>query len=549
MKKLITLLILAGTLLATLPAKAQRSENALNATGRNLEILGDIYRQLDQYYVDSLSADTVMRWAIAAMLRRVDPFTVYYPDDDMDDLKQMTTGKYGGIGSVIRFHKKQNHCVVVEPYVGTPSAEVGLRAGDVLLRVDDRDLSGMPSDEVTNLLRGDAGTSFLLTVNRAGQEMQFNITRRNIQLPAIPYYGMLDQEVGYIQLSGFTEGSAVEVRQALLDLKGQGMRRLVFDLRNNGGGSLSEAVDIINLFVPKGQKVVYCRGKVPSSNRDYYTNVDPVDLQLPIAVLVDDGTASAAEIVSGSLQDLDRAVVVGLRTYGKGLVQSVHEVAYRGELKITTSRYYIPSGRCIQAYDYRHLNEDGSVGTVPDSLTNVFHTAGGREVRDGGGIKPDIEVQLDTLATMVLDVVPSDEMFDYVTLYVQQHPSIAPAGQFRIGDEDYAAFASYMQEQGFTYNRRSEELLQLLQEVARQEGYLEVAEQEFEALKAKFTTDLARDFERNRQDIETYLNNEIVTRYYYRAGFVQQALQNDPILDKALEILNDRKEYKKILSK
>lgn len=546
MKKIfLFILVLCG-----MTARAQKSENHNGSIARNLETFNDIYRQLDLLYVDTLSADTVIGWGINAMLGNVDPYTTYYQQDD-DELMVMAQGKYAGIGSVIRYHKKEDRAVISEPYVGSPSYNAGLKAGDVILSIDDKDVKGWSTSKVSNTLRGEAGTTFKLKVQRPGEKdpRSITITRQTISIPHLPYYGMLDNSVGYIVLLGFTEGDAQQVRAALMALKEQGAKSLVLDLRGNPGGALDVSVDIANLFLPKATKIVYTKGKNQSSNRDYYTRLEPVDTIMPIAVLVDGESASAAEILSGSMQDMDRAVIIGSRTYGKGLVQSIREVPYGGSLKITTGRYYIPSGRCIQARDYRHLNPDGSAKELPDSLTNVFHTLGGREVRDGGGIKPDVSVQNDTLPTIVYDVAASDAMFDFCTHYAQTHDSIAPAGEFKLTDADYEEFISYVDTVDLKYNRRSEEVLGLLHDIARREGYLQEAEAEFEALKAKLKGDLRRDLLRSREDIEIFICEDIVRRYYYEVGGYKQMLQHDKVLKRALEILADPKEYNRILGR
>ncbi len=528
---------------------AQKKGNANSAISRNLELFNDIYKQLDLFYVDSLNADTVIGWGIRSMLRQVDPFTDYYPDDD-DDLRQMATGKYAGIGSVIRYHRKEQRCVISEPYEGTPSQQAGVRAGDVILSIDGKDVKGMLTPKVSSMLRGEAGTTFELKVRRGEEEKSFLITRQMIQLPEVPYYGMLgDGQTGYIYLTGFTEGACREVRNALNDLRRQGARQLVFDLRGNPGGAINEAVDIANLFLPKGKKVVYTRGKMTRTNREYYTATEPMDSVMPLVVLVDGASASASEIVSGALQDFDRAVIMGTRTYGKGLVQMIREVPYHGSLKITSSRYYIPSGRCIQAYDYRHLNADGSAGTVPDSLTHVFHTAGGREVRDGGGIKPDVEVKPDSLPSMIYELVGSDEFFDYVTSYCHAHPTIPPIGEFRLSDEDYAAFADSIQASGFEAGKPCHEVLNVLRDVVRREGYQEAVQAELDALEVKLRSDVRADLMRFRKEVEPYIMDEIAHRYYYQRGGVQQQLIDDPCIERALQVLSDKDEYKKILGK
>ncbi len=529
-------------------AYAQRTESHNAEIGRHLELFDDIYRQLDLYYVDTLSADTTIGWAIKSMLSHVDPFTQYYPEDN-DELRQMATGKYAGIGSIIRYNTKEERTMIIEPYEGTPSQLAGMCAGDVILSVDGKDTYKMPTDKVSSMLRGEPGTSLEVSVRRMGQEkpLTFRLTRKNIQTPTVTYYGMTGEGLGYIYLANFTTGSTQEVRHALTDLREQGMQRLVLDLRDNPGGAIDEAVNIVNLFVEKGQKVVYTKGKMASSNREYFTTSDPLDMQTPIVVLVNGNSASAAEILSGSLQDMDRAVVMGTRTYGKGLVQAIHEVPNRGNLKITISRYYIPSGRCIQAYDYRHLTADGRVGTVPDSLTRVFYTRGGREVRDGGGIKPDVEAQPDSLASVVYDAVESDEMLTFVTQYAQQHKEIASPVDYVLSDEEYAQFVQYMVDRQFRPNRRTEEVLKVLRDAARLEGCYEGAEEAFAQLEQALKGDLKTELERHRDDIRPYLEDEIVSRYYYQRGRAQHLLRNDKVYDKAVQLLNNKKEYDKIL--
>ena len=547
MKRLIYTFLLVA-LLPFAEADAQKKVGHNAAVSRNLEILNDIYKQLDIFYVDTLDADTVIGWGIRSLLRQVDPFTDYYPQED-EELRQMTTGKYAGIGSGIRYHKKEARVVISDPFENSPSQRAGLKAGDVIMRIDGKDVKGLGSPKVSNMLRGEAGTTFELVVRRGNEEKTIHITRQTIQVPQIPYYGMLEDGIGYIFLADFTEGAFKKVQQAYTELRQQGIGKLVLDLRGNPGGSVNEAVDIVNLFVPKGRKVVYTRGKMKHTEHEYNTAYEPVDTVMPIVVLVDGGSASASEIVAGSLQDMDRAVVMGIRTYGKGLVQMVRDVSYGGHLKITTGRYYIPSGRCIQAYDYRHLNADGSAGTVPDSLTRVFHTAGGREVRDGGGIKPDVEVRPDSLPTLIYDLVASDEFFDWATDYCGRHGQIAPAGEIRLTDEEYSQFVQYITESGFTYNRRTEEVLKLLRDVARREGYLEQSEQEFEALKAKLSPNLATDLMRFRKHIEEYIVDELAHRYYYQWGAARQQLTDDPCIGRVKALFSDMNEYNKILGK
>lgn len=543
MKKIV--LILAVLLAGAGSAFAQKSKNHNFEINRNLEIFSDIYRQLDMYYVDTLDADTVIGWAIQSMLRQVDPFTEYYSEDNMDELKTMTTGKYAGIGAVVRYVKKEDRVAISEPYEGTPAQRAGVKAGDVILSIDGTDVKGMPVDKVSSMLKGTPGSSFVLKVRRYGvaEPVSFKIVRENIQLPSVPYYGMLPGKVGYITLTGFTEDCSKDVRRAFVSLKEQGARSLVFDLRGNGGGLLSEAVEIVNFFIPKGRKVVYTKGKVQSVNTEYYTRKEPLDTVMPMAVLVDRWTASASEIVSGTLQDFDRAVIIGTRTYGKGLVQAPREVPYNGSLKVTTSRYYIPSGRCIQAYDYRHLNPDGSVGTVPDSLTHVFHTAAGREVRDGGGITPDVLVSPDTLPSMVVELAVNDVVPEFGNWFVSKHDTIAPAGDFDVSDQDYAHFAQMLKDSGFTYNKRGRDLLAALKKTVQTEGYTQEAQTALNQLDTLFQGNLQADLERNKKEVKLLLNDEIVRRYYYQKGGIQLQLRDDKELKEACKLLGDERAY------
>ena len=537
--------------MSAIPVSAQKDSNHNFEISKNLEIFNDIYKQLDMFYVDSLSADTVIEWGIDAMLRQVDPFTMYYPEEGMDELKEMTTGKYAGIGAVIRFYQKEDRVMVIEPQEDSPAIEAGVKGGDLILSIDGKDMKGKSTQEVSENLRGDAGTTFELTVKRAGVEhpLSFKITRRNIAMPPVPYYGMVADGIGYIYFERFVDGCSRDVRRAVVDLKEQGAKALVIDMRGNPGGPLSEAVEVTNLFVPRGQKVVYTKGKLASVNSEHYTKKEPLDVDIPVAVLVDGSTASSAEIVSGAWQDWDRAVIVGERTYGKGLVQMIREVPYHGSLKVTTSRYYIPSGRCIQAYDYRHLNPDGSAKTLPDSLTKAFKTAGGREVRDGGGIKPDVVITPDSLPSIVYDIATSDVLLDYVNRYVQTHATIAPAGDFSLTDADYADFVKMVEESDFTYKRRTEEMMKLLERTARFEGCYEGAKPEFEALAAKMKGGVAADLElpKNKEEIKSVLESDIVARYYFRRGVVQQQLKADKDLKTALEILTDTERYESLL--
>lgn len=518
---------------------------------KNLDVFNSVYKELDMFYVDTIDPQKVIRAGIDAMLQEIDPYTEYYPEDDLDDFKQMITGKYAGIGSVIRLYKKRNRVVIFEPYEGTPAAEVGLKAGDVILEIDGKDVEGMATDKVSDMLRGEAGTTFVLKVDRPGEPapLEFKITRRNIQTPSVPYYGILpDGKTGYLQLTSFTDNCARDVRRGIIEMKEQGATQLVLDLRSNGGGSLNEAVEIVNLFVPKGLELISTKGKLRQACRVYKSTREPLDAEIPLAVLVDGASASASEIVAGSLQDLDRAVIVGMRTYGKGLVQVPRDLPYNGQLKVTTSKYYIPSGRCIQALDYQHRDASGRAMRTPDSLTNVFYTAAGREVRDGGGIRPDVEVKIDDLPNIIYYLLNDDLPFDYATQYCIRHPQIAAAKDFTLTDADYAEFKAMAKKRGFTYDRQSEAVLKSLKEIAEFEGYLEDASEEFAALEKKLTHNLDLELDRFSKEIRKALTEEIVKRYYYERGGVEYALKDSPELEKALELLGTPEEYKRILA-
>lgn len=519
---------------------------------KNLDVLNVIYKNLDLMYVDTLDADEVVGNGINAMLRSLDPYTVYYPADKSGDLKMMLTGKYAGIGSLIRYNYKLGRVCIDEPYEHMPADEAGLKKGDVILTIDGEDVTRKDNNYVSDHLRGDAGTTFELKIFRpsTGKNMKFKITRRAIQLPAVPYYGLKKDGIGYLNLTSFTEGCGKIVRNAIIDMKGKGMKGLVLDLRGNGGGSEQEAVNIVNCFVPKGKMVVSNRGKMKRVNRDYLTQVEPVDTLLPVVVLVNNGSASSSEITSGALQDFDRAVIMGTRTYGKGLVQSMVDLPYNGQLKLTTNKYYIPSGRCIQKLNYKHDN-GGSTEVVADSLTRTFYTAGGRAVKDGGGITPDVEVVPDSLPNItyyLVGVRDSDELVStFEQDYIARHPSIAPAGEFELSDADYENFKQLVLKSHFKYDALSAKQLESLEKIARFEGYYDDAKAEFEALKKRLQPDLAKDLEHNKASIKQVLTNDIVAAYYYQAGSVQNALRTDKQVKAAFDLLKKPDEYRRIL--
>ena len=515
---------------------------------KNLDIFNSIVKELDMFYVDTIDPNKTIREGIDNMLYSLDPYTVYYPENDQDELEMMVKGSYGGIGSLIRYNPKSKYTVIAEPYEGMPAAESGLKAGDLLLEIDGKDLKG--NSYVSSLLRGQVGTSFKLKVQRPGvkEPLEFNIVRRSIQMPTIPYYGVMDGQVGYINLSSFSGNPSKDFKKAFLDLKKQGITSLVIDLRNNGGGLLDQAVEIVNMFVPRGKTIVTTKGKIKQASNTYKTLREPLDTDIPIAVLVNSGTASSSEILSGSLQDLDRAVIVGNRTYGKGLVQVPRSLPYGGNLKITTSKYYIPSGRCVQAIDYAHRNEDGSVARIPDSLTTVFHTAAGREVRDGGGVSPDIEVKQERLPNILFYLVRDNLIFDYATDYCLKHPAIASAKEFELTDADYEEFKNKVKGADFKYDQQSEKILNTLKEAAEFEGYMKDASDEFKALENKLKHNLDRDLDYFSKDIKKMIAEEIIKRYYYQEGAIIQQLKDDKDLDEAVKVLTNPERYQQILS-
>ena len=526
---------------------------------KNLDLINAIFKELDMFYVDTINPEEMIQNGVEGMLALTDPYTEYYPEEEVSSLKEMTTGKYGGIGAAIRYYEAKDRIAIIEPTEGMPAAEAGVKAGDIILSVGGKEMvrgDMKPQDfssKVSEALRGEPGTSFVLKVLRPLKNdstvLEFQITRKNIRTNPIPYSGMVRDSIGYLALSSFTENSAKDFKKAFIELKRKGATSIIIDLRDNGGGSLSEAVDIVNLFVPKGQEIVVTKGKLKQGQGSFKTQSEPVDTQIPIAVLVNGGTASASEIVSGSMQDLDRAVVIGTRTFGKGLVQTIRPLPYNGSLKVTTSKYYIPSGRCIQAIDYAKKNADGSVARIPDSLTHVFHTAAGREVRDGGGIRPDIEVKGDRIPNIVFYLMNDDLIFDYATQYCWDHPTLASVDDFKLTDADYENFKKLVKSRDFTYDRQSEKLLKNLKEVAEFEGYMEEASEEFKALEKKLNHNLDRDLDVFAKPIKEYISQEIVTRYFYQRGAVMERLKDDDDLKKAIEVLGDKEQYRKILRK
>ena len=512
---------------------------------RSLEILDQIYENLDKYYVDDIETGTLSKVAIDAMLRELDPYTVYYHESNIEDYQLMTTGQYGGIGALIR--KIGDYTYISEPYEDKPAHIAGLNAGDKILEIDGVSMKGKTTAEVSSFLKGPKATTVEVLVERQSEKKIITFERDEIKIKDVPYFGMINENVGYIKLTGFTKTAASEVLAAFNDLKSHGMEKLVFDLRGNGGGLLIEAVKIVNLFVEQNQTVVTTKGRVQEENRTYKTMVKANDLEIPVVVLVNGRSASASEIVSGTLQDLDRAVVVGTTTYGKGLVQNVFDLDYGSKIKITIAKYYTPSGRCVQRLEYYDKDSGVNPEEVPDSLLKVFKTVNGRDVIDGRGIEPDIDIKQREYSRLTANVFRENLIFNYATDYFYNHPEIKDANMFSLTDEEYADFTKYILAHDFSYSTASEEMLKKMKETAVEEGYYDDVEEEYNLLLKKVVPSKERDLEKFKAEIKRLLENEIVSRYYFQGGRTQQAFFGDKNIEKALEVLQDLKTYNTIL--
>jgi carboxyl-terminal processing protease len=517
---------------------------------KNLDIYYTLFRELNLFYVDDVDPTKLVKTSIDKMLESLDPYTNYIPEDDVEDFKFMTTGEYAGIGALI---SKQNGKIVIsEPYEGFPAQKSGLKAGDILLEVAGKSTEKLSTEDVSTLLKGPASKAVVVKIQRYGQKkpIDIEIIREKIQIDPVPYYGMIDKETGYIRLSNFTADCTERVKMALIELKEkQGAKSLVLDLRSNPGGLLIEAVRIANLFVPKGQEIVSTRGKVKQWDKVYTATENPIDTVMPIAVLVNRGSASASEIVAGAIQDLDRGMIIGTRTFGKGLVQTTRDLSYNAKLKITTAKYYIPSGRCIQALDYSHRNEDGSVGVVPDSLISKFTTKKGRIVFDGGGVFPDLSVGDETLSNLAMNLVGQSKVFDFATYFNSKTAAIASPEIFTITPEVYADFVQFVKGQDFKYESKTEEELDQLLDVAKKEKYYDLSKDEFDKLKDKLGHNIDQDLEHFKPEISELLADEIISRYYYQKGAIRAALRDDSDVKKALEVINKPEVYAAIFDK
>ena len=513
---------------------------------KNLDIFFSLFRELNTFYVDEIDPDKVIKSGIDDMLKGLDPYTVYYPESEVDEFNFMTTGKYGGIGSLVR--KSNDYVVISEVYKGFPADLAGIKAGDILKSVNGTSLKGLSTEKVSDKLKGNPGTEVTVTIERNNKETDYIVKREKIAIPPVPYYGMLDSNTGYIRFTNFTQNCIDDVKNALVSLKKNNPQHIILDLRGNPGGLLSEAVGIVNLFIGPGNEVVSTKGKVKQFDDDFKTTKPAIDEDIDLAVIINRSSASASEIVAGAIQDLDRGIIVGQRSYGKGLVQITRPLSYNTQLKVTTAKYYIPSGRCIQALDFSHPNEDGSVGIIPDSLISEFKTKNGRLVKDGGGITPDIEILPETLSQISTELYIRNFIFDYATQYYWAHPDISKPEQLSLTDRDYADFQKFLENRKFNYKTDTEESLNELIINAKREKYYDMHTDLFSKLQEDISHNLEQDLKIFRSEITGLIEDEIVSRYFYKDGAIAWTIKNDEQVLKALEILNNKEEYTSILN-
>lgn len=515
---------------------------------KNIDIYTSLFKELNTYYVDEIDPGEVVKTSIDEMLKSLDPYTDYIPESNIEDYRFMTTGNYGGVGALIR--KKDNRVMVATPYKGFPAQKAGLNAGDIIMKIDDFDTKGKSIEDVSEQLKGQPGTSLKVTIKRISEDelIEKEIKRKKIHVPAVPWYGLFEDKTGYIRISNFTHKVSQDVKDALMDLKSQGADRYVLDLRGNPGGLLEEAVEMVNFFVSKGELIVSTKGKVEKWNKEYYAQKEPVIPHKPVVVLVNSGSASASEIVSGAIQDLDRGVVVGTRTFGKGLVQTTRQLSYNARLKITTAKYYIPSGRCIQMLDYSNREEDGSVGKIPDSLITEYTTKNGRKVYDGGGIKPDIKMDNPNLSKITVSLIRKQLIYDFATKFFYQNDSIKQPETYKISDQTFDHFKTYISDKKYDYSLRSEKKLDKLEKTLKKEKYLKLVDAEIKALRKKLQHDKEKDIQTFQPEIRELISEEISSRFYYQAGRIQTALQYDKYMDTAINVIKDKNRYSEILT-
>ena len=513
---------------------------------KNLDIFFSLFRELNTFYVDEIDPDKVIKSGIDNMLKTLDPYTVYFPETEADEFSIMISGKYGGIGSLVR--TSGDYVIISEVYKGFPADKAGIKAGDLLKKVDGISLKGLTTDKVSEKLKGNPGTEINLTIERNGKETDYQLKREKIIMKSVPYYGMIDSKTGYIRFTTFTQNCIEEVKTAVNALKDNNVQQIILDLRGNPGGLLTEAVEIVNLFVAEGNEVVSTKGKVKQFDEDYKTTKQPIDEKIPLAIIINRASASASEIVAGAIQDLDRGVIIGQRSYGKGLVQITRPLSYNTQLKVTTAKYYIPSGRCIQARDFSHPNEDGSVGIIPDSLITEFKTKHGRTVKDGGGITPDIEVLPDPLSQISSELYVRNYIFDFATNYYWNHPDIKSPDQFAFTDKDYADFKDFLIKRNFSYKTGTEESLNDLISNARKEKYYDIHKDLFDDLEKDIAHSLDQDLALFRSEITDLTEDEIISRYFYESGAIAWTIKTDKQILKARDILNNKEEYGSILS-
>jgi carboxyl-terminal processing protease len=511
----------------------QAKNDRLFAIAKSIDIFASLIRELDTYYVDQIDPEQLLTVGIQAMLEELDPYTEYIPEEESDDFRMLTTGEYAGVGALIGNRGEGN--VVLMPYTGFPAQNAGIRIGDLLLKVDSVAVQKKSTSEVSELLKGPANTGVTVTVKRGEDTLQFSLNRKKISLKNVPFYGKLDEKTGYIKLSDFTTNASAEVRNALVNLKAQGATQIVLDLRDNPGGLINEAVEIVNLFIPKGKEVVKTIGKLQQVNYTYKTTKTPVDKEIGVIVLINERSASAAEIVAGALQDYDRAVLLGQKSFGKGLVQTTLPLSFNTQIKITTAKYYIPSGRCIQAIDYAKSREDGSAGTVPDSLRKAFKTANGRVVLDGAGIEPDEKVKEGSYAPISYTLVAGNHVFDFATQYFYKHPKLSSPSTFQVTEEVYADFKKFLVGKEYDYTTYTEKSVQDMEKYLAKEPYFETVKEQLEQIKAKVNHSKENDLDTHKKEIKKILSEEIVSRYYFQEGMIEASLQGDPVIELAKE--------------